>query len=50
MIKCMHCGKEFAPAYEQIVAVSSDLMEAVVLCYYCGKETVEKMVSGGVKP
>lgn len=47
MIKCTNCGKEFEVHDDQIIAVSSELMQAEVFCYHCKTEISVKMVPDG---
>lgn len=44
MIKCSNCQKEFEVHDDQIIAVSSELMQADVFCYHCKTEFSVKMV------
>lgn len=48
MLKCEHCQKEFEVQNGDILAVSSELMEAVVVCAYCKDEIIVKMVNKSV--
>lgn len=49
MIKCSNCAKEFNVHDDQIIAVSSELMQADVFCYHCKTEIVAKMVPAPIE-